>query len=531
MRITRTPFVALLVSTLVAPLALVAQLGTLDPSFNSTGYVVTPVNNGDNAQKVLVQPDQKVLTVGMSFDATFTSTARVLRYLPDGSPDTGFGTNGMFTFTLDFEANLYAAALSNDGKIILAGSTTDYQTYRMLLIRLNADGTLDDTFGDGGVVEQAVTESVNFGEDKAFDLTVDATGNILVCGTSFSTANVDRPVVVRFTAAGALDTSFGTNGVATIPVGEYASDFKGIAVQPDGRIVAVGTYGNGLLWWVMLAARFEADGTLDTSFGVNGVVKYDHGSVDDEAEDVALLSDGSILVAGFTVTTTYNYSALLVKLTPDGALDATFGEAGSVEEDIDQFDYASQVKVQTDGRIVMAGTAGEGPPSIFDMAVWKYNADGSRDASFGTDGLAQPVLEGYSAMIYGMDMQADGAIVVTGQARTPANQNHFLTARLLNDVSSGVDDAATRSGDVLYPNPALAGTSVRWQVSGTVDPAAQLRIIAADGRCVAVQRVGMLQREGATLRVEVPNSLRAGYYRLVLDQPDSRRTSELIIAE
>lgn len=531
MRIEHLPLAALLGITLALPTSLQAQLGTLDPAFNSMGYVVTPVNNGDNAQKVLVQPDQKILTVGMSFDATFTSTARVLRHLPDGSPDTGFGTNGVFTYAMDFEANLYGAVVGQDGKIILAGSTTDYQTYRILLMRLNADGTLDDTFGDGGVVDQAVTESVNFGEDKAFDVAVDAVGNILVCGTSFNTMNVDRPVVVRFTANGALDTSFGTNGVATIPMGEYPCDFKGIAVQPDGRIVAVGTYGNGLLWWVMLAARFEADGTLDTSFGVNGVVKYDHGSVDDEAEDVALLPDGSILVAGFTVTADFNYSALLVKLRPDGVLDANFGEAGAVEEDIDQFDYAAQVKVQSDGRIVMAGTAGVGPPSAFDMAVWKYAADGTRDASFGTDGLAQPLLDGYSAMIYGMDIQADGAVVVVGQARTPNNQNHFLTARLLNDITSGVDAVTTHSTDVLYPNPAMSGTSVRWQMNGPVSNAAHLRIVASDGRCVAMQPVSALQRDGAAVRVDVPTTLRPGAYRLVLDEVNGRRSAELIVTE
>jgi uncharacterized delta-60 repeat protein len=531
MKIQHLPLAALLVCTLVAPGALSAQFGTLDPSFNATGYVVTPVNAGDNAQKVLVQPDQKVLTVGMTFDASFTSTARVLRYMPDGALDTGFGTDGIFSFALDFEANLYGAVLGNDGKIILAGSTTNYQTYRMLLIRLNADGTLDPTFGEAGVVVQAVTESMNFGEDKAFDLTVDAVGNILVCGTSFNTANVDRPVVVRFTASGALDTSFGTNGVATIPMGEYPCDFKGIAVQPDGRIVAVGTYGAGFLWWVMLAARFEADGTLDTSFGTNGVVTYNHGNVDDEAEDVALLPDGSILLAGFTVTTDYNFSALLVKMTPTGALDATFGEGGAVEEDIDQFDYAAQVKVQPDGRIVMAGTAGVGPPNTFDMAVWKYTADGARDASFGTDGLAQPVLEGYSAMVYGMDVQADGALVVVGQARTPANQNYFLTARLLNDLVSSVETVGAVRDGVLYPVPAVAGGNVRWDVEGAEAADAQVRIVAADGRCVATYGVGTLQRTDAGIVLAVPEGMAAGLYSVVLERAGERRSTALVIAE
>ncbi len=525
------PLLAFVGLQLALPSALSAQTGTLDPAFNSAGYVVTPVNNGDNAQKVLVQPDQKILTVGMSFDATFASQAKVLRYMPDGALDTDFGTNGIFSYALDFEANLYSAVLTSEGKIVLVGSTTDYQTYRILLIRLNADGTLDTDFGTGGVVAQAVTEAPAFGEDKGYDLVLDADGNILVCGTSFGADYTDRPVVVRFTADGALDTGFGTNGVATIPVGEYPSDFKGIAVQPDGKIVVTGTYGNGLQWWVLLLARFEADGSLDNSFGTNGVVKYNYGSVDDEAEDLALLSDGSILVAGFTATQTFNYSALLMKFTPDGTLDITFSGDGIVEEDLDQYDYAAMVKVQADGRIVMGGTSGEGPPSVFDMAVWKYTADGERDLSFGNGGLAQPVIPGYSAMIYGMDLQADGNIVIGGQARTLENQNHFLTARLSNDVISHV--AATTSTDKqgLYPNPAIAGISVNWLLDAEVDGQARLSIIAADGRCVAAYQANALQRVQDGIRVELPAGIRSGLYRLVLDQQDVRTATELIISE
>jgi uncharacterized delta-60 repeat protein len=511
--------------------ALSAQPGTLDPDFNGAGYVVTPVNNGDNAQKILVQPDQKVLTVGMSFDATFTSRAQVFRYLPDGTLDTDFGTDGGFTYTLDFEANLYSAALTSEGKIVLVGSTTDYQTYRVLLIRLNADGTLDNDFGTGGVVAQAVTEVSAFGEDKGFDLTLDADGNILVAGTSFSADYVDRPVVLRFTPAGALDTSFGTNGVATIPVGEYRCDFKAIAVQPDGKIVAAGTYGSGLQWWVFLLARFEADGSLDSGFGTNGVVQYNYGNVDDEAEDLALLPDGSILVAGFTATQSFNYSALLMKFTPEGILDATFSEDGIVEEDLGQYDYAAMVEVQTDGRVVMAGTSGEGPPNAFDMAVWKYNADGSRDLSFGNGGVAQPVLPGYSAMIYGMDLQADGNIVIGGQARTPENQNHFLTARLRNDLVSGVEANAATGKEVLFPNPAVAGTSVVWQLHVGVDGRARLSIIAGDGRRVAEFQANGLQRVQDGLRVDLPANMVPGAYRMTLDLRGERSSVQLIITE
>ncbi|MGV3637352.1 MAG: delta-60 repeat domain-containing protein, partial [Flavobacteriales bacterium] len=197
MSLTRPLTLALCGLLLGAPAAS-AQPEALDLSFNGTGYVVRPVNTGDNMQKLLVQPDEKIVAVGMSFDATFTARAHVLRFNPDGTPDTDFATDGLFTFELDNEALLYSGALTPEGKILLVGATTDYQTYRMLLIQLNADGTLDETFGNAGSVDQAVTLAPNNGEDFAYDVAFDAEGNILVCGNSYSDTYVRRPVVVRF---------------------------------------------------------------------------------------------------------------------------------------------------------------------------------------------------------------------------------------------------------------------------------------------------------------------------------------------
>ena len=187
---------------LCAPIALKAQAGDLDPSFNGTGYVVNPVNTIDVTQKIIVQDDQKVLVIGMSFDASYTARAYAFRYLPDGTPDTGFGTNGVFNYELDNEADIYSAVITHAGKILMVGATTDYQTYRLLLIQLNADGTLDDTFGTNGVVAQSVSVVAANAEDMAYDVVIDASNNILVCGSSYDENYVRRPIVTRFTSTG-----------------------------------------------------------------------------------------------------------------------------------------------------------------------------------------------------------------------------------------------------------------------------------------------------------------------------------------
>ncbi|MEZ4738673.1 MAG: hypothetical protein R2818_04785 [Flavobacteriales bacterium] len=160
---------------------------------------------------------------------------------PTGISDTDFGTNGVFNYGLDFEANLYAAVLTPEGDIILAGSTTDYQTYEALLMKLTMDGELDATFGNGGVVTSNLSLVDPNQDTQLFDVALDADGNILVSGNSYDENYIRRPIIARY-MRGVLDTSFGMDGIATIDSGVGSSSFQGVVVQPDGSIVASGYF-------------------------------------------------------------------------------------------------------------------------------------------------------------------------------------------------------------------------------------------------------------------------------------------------
>lgn len=506
-----------------------AQPGALDPTFNGTGYVISPVNNLDAAQKILVQPDQKVLMIGMTFDANYFSRAQVFRFFPDGTPDTDFATNGVFSYELDFEADLYSAVLTPQGKILLVGATTDYQTYRLLLIQLNADGSADETFGTSGVLVQSVSVVVDNAEDIAYDVTLDADNNILVCGSTFDENYVRRPFVARFSPSGVLDTNFGVNGIASIPVMPVGGNsFQSVAVQPDGRIVASGYFGNTELWYVLLLVRFNADGTLDQNFGDAGVVKHNYNNIDDEGEDLALAPDGSILLAGVSVTQNYNYNALLTKFTPDGQLDSTFGTNGSVIEDLDDFDFASNVTLLEDGKIIIAGSSGVGPPNGFDLAVWKYLADGTPDITFGTNGLAQHQIPDHYTMINAMEVQADGKVLIGGQARTSINQNYFFLARLENDLFSGIEDL--RAADaVMFPNPANSHSIVTLQATTAIKPGARIDLYAADGRLASTFTAQQLRRTEQGISFQLPADLTPGIYQVTVQQTGARLTSPILI--
>lgn len=531
MRTEHLPVLAAICLSLCTAPLLQAQSGALDPTFNGTGYVIQPVNNMDGVQKILVQDDGKILSIGMSWDFTFTASAYVFRYMPDGTLDTDFATNGVFVHPLDNEALFYSAVITHEGKILLVGSTTDYQTYRMMLIQLNADGTLDDSFGTGGVALQSVSLVGPNAEDMAYDVTLDAAGNILACGSSYDENYVRRPVVVRFTPNGDLDTAFGVDGVATIPVMAVgASAFRGIQVQPDGKIVACGEFGETELWYTLLLVRFDEDGTLDETFSDDGIVRHNHGNVDDTSYDLKLTPDGSILVAGKTVTVSYNYSAMLTKFTPEGEVDESFGDAGSVVEDLDDFDYAWNVELQADGRIIMAGTSGDGPPNGFDLAVWKYLPDGTPDNTFGSNGLVQHVIPDHYTMIYALEVQADGKILIGGQARTVVNENHFFTARLENDLTNGIGDPSDGGSAHVFPNPAVAGSDVTVVVED-VQPGARLSLFNAEGQLVHTEQVHQLQRTTHSVNFHLPTELTPGVYQLAYSQADVRFTSTILITD
>lgn len=509
-----------------------AQPGSLDPTFNGTGYVVAPVNTLDVTQKILVQPDEKILMIGYSFDAGYTARAQVSRYTTDGMLDMTFGTSGTFTYELDNEALINSAVFTSDGKIVLVGATTDYMGYRMLLIQLNADGSLDNTFGSNGVVTAQVSLPTENAEDFGYDVVLDSAGNILVCGSSDDLNYVNRPVVVRFTPNGVLDTTFGTNGVATIPVMTVGSNsFQGIALQPDGKIVASGYFGNTELWYVMLIVRFETDGTLDPTFGDAGIVKYNYGNVDDEGEDLKLLPDGSILVAGVTVTQSYNYSALLAKFTPTGQIDSTFGTNGAIKEDLANFDYAANLEAMSDGTIIMSGTSGVGPPNGFDLAVWKYNADGTRDNTFGSNGVVQHAIPSYYTMIYAMDVQADGKILIGGQARTTTNQNYFFMARLENDIMSAVEEYAGQQEALVFPNPANSNSTISLRITDAIQSSALIKLFATDGRMITSITAQQLQRTGNVINFSVPTGISPGIYQVVYEQPGNRIATNILINE
>src|SRR5882724_3917766 len=355
--------------------------GSLDTSFNSNGEVTTAVGTGTcKGQGVALQGDGKIVVVGHSFNAGGQSCFTVLRYGADGNLDTSFGDSGKLTTTVAKDSNADSVAMQSDGKIVVAGNAfIDRNNNDFGVVRYNANGTLDTTFNGTGKA------TADFGaHDLGHSVAVHGDGRIVVAGyTTKSYESKKECALACLKANGNLDTSFnGTGKVTTNFGGEGDAEGQGVATQSDGRTVVVGyaTVGGVQRFAV---ERYKTDGALDTSFGGTGRVLTAVGNSGSNATGVALQKDGKILVAGYAVNNSgriYDFACL--RYNADGSLDQSFGDHGKVTTDVGD-GKATSLAVQ-DNKIIVAGSAYDGDNNEF--AVVRYNASGKLDTSFNSTG-------------------------------------------------------------------------------------------------------------------------------------------------
>jgi uncharacterized delta-60 repeat protein len=332
--------------------------GSLDSTFDGDGQVTTSILSGiteESARGVAIQPDGKIVVAG--YTGVFGRPGRptedrfdfaIVRYNANGSLDPSFGTGGIVNTGVIGRA--FAVALQSDGKIVVAGDAPLTQDFR--IARYNSDGTLDASFDADG----QVTTDVEDGGQFARNILVQANGALWVTGPhtivdDFSSNQ--HTALARFTSTGALDTSFSGDGrllLTNTRVGEDA------ILQPDGKIVLTGNSGTAPATQ-FATMRLNADGSIDTNFGTAGIVSTPITQLGDGALALALQSDGKIVVAGSSSRTT-NSNFAVVRYTSAGALDATFLGDGSTTVDFFGFsDRAETVAIQPNGRIVLGGRA------------------------------------------------------------------------------------------------------------------------------------------------------------------------------
>jgi uncharacterized delta-60 repeat protein len=353
--------------------------GTLDKTFGASGKVQTDFPGlAAVASSVVVQPDGKIVVAGGAFPLfTFAGDFKVARYNPNGSLDTSFGDGGIVTTTFPEGSYAFDVALQTDGKIIAAGTVfVDFDPGEssntdFALARYNPDGTPDATFGNGG---QVSTDFLGM-EDDAFSVLIQPDGKIVAVGSANDPATFYDFAAVRYLSNGTLDTTFGVAGKVHTDFGDQNFDrARSAALQPDGRIVAAGfaiSQNGGVQNFAV--ARYTSNGVLDTSFGTGGITQIDFGSCCQSATKVLLQPNGEIITIGYANTESSDSDFLLARLTSDGSLDPTFGAAGKVRTSFGDLNGGANGAVfQPDGKIVAVGFQATGLELFADFALARY---------------------------------------------------------------------------------------------------------------------------------------------------------------
>ena len=353
--------------------------GTLDTSFGGGGSVTTDFfKPNDQAHSVYAQSNGSIVVAGYgSAGAASTSDFSIARFDSNGTLDTSFGGDGRVTTDFGSSTDFaFSIAVQTDGKILVGGRTSSdlIGTYSdFALVRYNTDGSLDAGFdGDG-----KVTTDFKISLDDGNSVVLQADGKILVAGETGT--DHDDFAVVRYNSNGSLDTSFDSDGKVTTDFGSSTDSGSGIAVQLDGKIVVAGySYKSAYATSDFALARYNTDGSLDTSFDGDGKVTTDFGSTD-VGLSVAVQVDGKIVVSGYTNGGSTGYDFALARYNPNGSLDTSFDGDGKVTTDFGSDDGGCSVALQPDGKIVVMGYGG-GRGSV---AIARYNSDGSLDTTFG----------------------------------------------------------------------------------------------------------------------------------------------------
>lgn len=336
--------------------------GSLDTSFNSNGKVTTAVGTGTcKGEGVTLQDDGKIVVVGYSFSAGGQSCFTVLRYGTDGSLDTSFADSGKVVTSVAKNGSADSVAMQSDGKIVVAGNSfIDGGNNDFAVVRYNANGTLDTAFNETGKA------TADFGaRDLGHSVAVHGDGRIVVAGYSTNESK-KQCALACFKANGNLDASFnGTGKVTTNFGGDGDAEGQGVAAQRDGKtVVGYATVGGVQRFAV---ERYNTDGALDTSFGGTGRVLTTVGISGSNATGVALQKDGKIVVAGYAVNNSgriYDFACL--RYNTDGSLDQSFGDHGKVTTDVGD-GKASSLAVH-DNKIIVAGSAYDGENNEFAVA-------------------------------------------------------------------------------------------------------------------------------------------------------------------
>lgn len=418
-------------------LVLIDSDGTLDASFGDGGVVTTDLSatSDDEFTAVEVTADGEILAAGdiVTTDATTDSDFVVVEYDNTGTLDASFGDGGTEIIDISDTADVVNdMVLEEDGTIVLVGGTNVDLNEHIAVAVLNPDGSLDVNFDADG------TEVTNLGtsfDETSSHVAIGSDDKIIVVGTA-NDGTTSFLALVRYNADGSLDTSFSADGFVFLDSGSTLDQGKAVAIQSDGKIIIAGTNGSDVL-----VARYDTDGNLDTTFGTGGIVTTSASSGTDIADAIAIQPDGKIVIGGTSNLDSADEDFLLIRYNDDGSLDTDFSDDGIVTTDLGgtPTEGITGAAIESDGTIVTEGTSGTA------LTVVAYTSTGDLDTSFSDDGVVQ--LE-ENSIGNDLALESDGSIVIAGAVQTDDSTDLEAAVVVLNtdgslDTDFGTDGIVT----------------------------------------------------------------------------------------
>jgi uncharacterized delta-60 repeat protein len=393
-----------------------------------------------------LQDDGKILITGSDLNNAFI----VYRFNVDGSPDLTFGIEGKVVFFTSVIGSALAIAVQPDQKILIGGCTED-SNVNFTLIRLNVDGTLDAGFGSGGIVVTHLTP----GNDYVIQsLAVQPDHKVVAAGWCNAPGPSDGLIMARYNADGSSDSTFDTDGFVTGKFDYNWNDiFNKVLLLPDGKLIGagMGTFASALGHRQHALIKYFPDGTIDNTFGSLGRAHTLITPNGAECNDAVLQPNGKIITVGPSYNADASSNFGLARFNPDGSIDSTFNGTGCVSTSVAGYSSAQNFSVALqNGNIITAGVASNGGENS-DFVIMRYYLNGSVDSSFGLNGVITTDFFGLGETVYSIAIQNDGKIIAGGFADSDSGLAVAM-ARYYPDLL-GVDRYFMNKEIKLFPNP------------------------------------------------------------------------------
>jgi len=469
--------------------------GQIDSTFGINGFAYSAFSYGGNGIDLVIDNQNNIYSIGKVNGNN--PDFGVIKFNSTGAIDTSFATQGMFIYDFGFDDYSKSIAIQNDSLLLIAGYSYTWDGFNVnsvynqfSIIRLNLNGDLDSTFGVNGVYE------LNFDPNdcSAVKILVETNGKILVVG-NYSISNSNMFFAIRLTQNGSIDLTYGNSGIFQIQLDSlYKYDVVTCAVlQPDGKLLIGGQTSDVMFQGKVFGLiRLNESGTIDSTFGDFGIVKTNLPlSGNDYAYGIALQSDGKILMCG----SAYNDKLFAIcRYNIFGNLDLTFATNGIFTLDYSQYDdYLSSLIVQQDGKIVACGK------SHTKGCIIRVLSDGQIDSTFNFNGINTIFTNGQSSLFSLAQFQSEG-IISCGYAKDTSQIYQFSLVSLKSLLYIGIDqNTETLNNLNIYPNPTSDLLNINYTL--TKNGKYQIQIINSLGQIVK----------------EVSNQQTAGTYTNTID--------------